>query len=91
MFLAMDSNNMSAIGYVTIGSLCYLHAVLLSHLGDDFTDIVSMGLGIGTLASGVASPWPDILLTAAVIVFQVVVPAAMLPALMRRAATSGSA
>jgi hypothetical protein len=53
--------------------------------------LLSMGLGIGTLASGMASPWPDILLTAAVIVFQVVVPAAMLPALMRRAATSGSA
>jgi hypothetical protein len=53
--------------------------------------LLSMGLGVGILASGMASPWPDILLTAVVIVFQVIVPAAMLPALMRRAATSGNA
>jgi MFS family permease len=47
--------------------------------------LVNLGVAFGVLASGLASPWPDILLTAGVIVFQLVVPAALLPLLRRRA------
>lgn len=51
---------------------------------------VSLGLAIGVLASGLASPWPDILLTVVVIVFQLVVPMAMLPMVRRRAQTASN-
>jgi hypothetical protein len=46
---------------------------------------LSIGLGVGVLASGLAKPWPDTVLIVVVIVFQLMVPLAMLPALRRRA------
>jgi MFS family permease len=49
---------------------------------------VTLGLAIGVLASGLASPWPDIFLTVVVIVFQLVAPMAMLPMVRRRAQTA---
>lgn len=52
--------------------------------------LLSLGLGFGVLASGLASAWPDILLTAGIVVFQVIVPAAFLPIIRRRASTLGS-
>ena len=48
---------------------------------------VTLGLAFGVLASGLASPWPDILLTAGVILFQIVMPAALLPLIQRRTPT----
>jgi len=47
--------------------------------------LLSLGLAIAILASGLASAWPDILLTAGLIVFQLG-PTAFLPALRRRVA-----
>lgn len=52
---------------------------------------VSFGVAFGLLASGLASPWPDILLTVGVVVFQLVVPAAMLPLVRRRAQSTSNA
>jgi MFS family permease len=52
--------------------------------------MVCLGLGIGILASGAASPWPDILLTGVVIVFQILVPIAMVPMVRRRVRTAAS-
>jgi MFS family permease len=49
---------------------------------------VSLGLAIGVLASGLASPWPDIFLTVVVIVFQLVLPMAVLPMVRRRSQTA---
>jgi MFS family permease len=45
---------------------------------------VTFGVAFGVLASGLARPWPDILLTAGVIVFQIVMPATLLPLVRRR-------
>jgi preprotein translocase subunit SecY len=53
--------------------------------------LVSMGIGFGILASGIANAWPDILLTAGILVFQVIAPAVFLPIIRRRAPTAGSA
>jgi MFS family permease len=52
--------------------------------------LVNLGLAFGVLASGLASPWPDILLTVGVIVFQLVVPMALLPLVRRRAQSTGN-
>jgi MFS family permease len=46
---------------------------------------VTFGVAFGVLASGLASPWPDILLTAGVVLFQIVMPAALLPLIRQRA------
>jgi MFS family permease len=48
---------------------------------------VTFGVAFGVLASGLASPWPDILLAAVVIVSQLAVPIALLPMVRRRAQT----
>jgi hypothetical protein len=53
--------------------------------------LLSMGLGFGILASGIASAWPDVLMTVGIVVFQVIVPAAFLPLVRRRIPPSGSA
>jgi MFS family permease len=47
--------------------------------------MLSIGVALGVLASGMARAWPDVLLTLVVIVFQLMVPMAMLPRLRRRA------
>jgi hypothetical protein len=52
---------------------------------------LSIGLAFGVLASGLARPWPDVVLTVVVIVFQLMVPLAILPALRRRAQTARNA
>jgi hypothetical protein len=52
--------------------------------------LVNLGVAFGVLASGLASPWPDILLTVDVVVFQLVVPAALLPLVRRRARSANN-
>jgi hypothetical protein len=49
--------------------------------------LLSLGLGIGIMAGGLASAWPDILLAAGMILFQLG-PTAFLPVLRRRFAAA---
>lgn len=51
--------------------------------------LLSLGLGIGLLSSGLANAWPDILLTVGIPVFQLM-PMALFPALRQRVPTSGN-
>jgi hypothetical protein len=52
--------------------------------------VVTIGVALGALASGLASPWPDVLLSVGVVVFQIAVPMAMLPMLRRRVRSSNT-
>jgi MFS family permease len=79
-----------ALLHVSVESTAQLQPRLAQMKRAMYPLMVCLGLGIGILASGAARPWPDILLTGVVIVFQILVPIAMLLVVRRRVQTASN-